>query len=107
MVIAADSDKAMEGQDLGGNPGLIKAWQTAEAAGGGAHGAFFLFPKRNSRLDSSDSDGTWPATDEVRAATVAKELGAALVKALERALHRHPALDVDGNTVLPPSERGR
>jgi|SRR5271157_3597967 len=31
---------------------------------------------------------------------VAKELGAALVKALERVLHRDPALDVDGNTEL-------
>ena len=38
--------------------------------------------------------------DEVRAALVAKELENALVKALERARHRDPALDVDGNTEL-------
>ena len=38
--------------------------------------------------------------DEVRKRLVAKELEQARGKALERALHRDPALDVDGNTEL-------
>ena len=97
MVIAADNDKAMEGQDLGGNPGLIKGRQTAEAAG-----AVLMAPSfSEEELKAGFSDWNDLAShDEVRAATVAKELGAALVKALERALHRDPALDVDGNTEL-------
>ena len=36
--------------------------------------------------------------DEMRRVSSAKELESALVKALERATHRDPALDVDGNT---------
>jgi putative DNA primase/helicase len=33
MVIATDNDKAMEGQEVGRNPGLIKGQQAAEGAG--------------------------------------------------------------------------
>jgi phage/plasmid primase-like uncharacterized protein len=33
MVIAADNDRAMEGQELGRNPGLIKGQQAASANG--------------------------------------------------------------------------
>jgi phage/plasmid primase-like uncharacterized protein len=33
MVIAADNDRTMEGQEPGRNPGLIKGQQKAEGAG--------------------------------------------------------------------------
>ena len=33
MVIAADNDRAMEGQEVGRNPGLIKGQQAASANG--------------------------------------------------------------------------
>src|SRR6201987_2344726 len=91
MVIAADNDKAMEGQELGRNPGLIKGQQAAEGAG-----AVLMAPSfSDEELEAGFSDWNDLASyDEVRAATVAKELGAALVKALERARHRDSALDV-------------
>src|SRR4029077_13006662 len=84
MVIAADNDKAMEGQEVGRNPGLIKGQQAAEGAG-----AVLMAPSfSEEELEAGFSDWNDLAShDEVRAALVAKELGAALVKALERALH--------------------
>jgi hypothetical protein len=97
MVIAADNDKAMEGQELGRNPGLIKGQQAAEGAG-----AVLMAPSfSEEEVQAGFTDWNDMAShDEVRAALVAKELENALVKALKRARHRDPALDVDGNTEL-------
>ena len=97
MVIAADNDKAMEGQEPGRNPGLIKGQLAADGAG-----AVLMAPSfSEEELEAGFSDWNDLASqDEVRAAFVAKELENALVKALERARHRDPALDVDGNTEL-------
>src|SRR5206468_6751551 len=97
MVIAADNDKAMESQELGRNPGLIKGQQAAEGAG-----AVLMAPTfSQEEIEAGFSDWNDLAShDEVRAALVAKELGNALAKAFERARHRDPALDADGNTEL-------
>jgi phage/plasmid primase-like uncharacterized protein len=97
MVIAADNDRPMEGQEVGRNPGLIKGQEAASA-----NGAVLMAPSfSEEELEAGFSDWNDLAShDEVRKGLVAKELGAALVKALERALHRDPALDVDGNTEL-------
>jgi hypothetical protein len=97
MVIAADNDRAMEGQELGRNPGLIKGQEAASA-----NGAVLMAPSfSEEELAAGFSDWNDLAThDEVRKGLVAKELENALVKALERARHRDPALDVDGNTEL-------
>ena len=97
MVIAADNDRAMEGQEVGRNPGLIKGQQAAEGAG-----AVLMAPSfSEEEVQAGFTDWNDMAShDEVRAALVAKELENALVKALERARHRDPALDVDGNTEL-------
>src|SRR6266478_6265592 len=97
MVIAADNDKAMEGQEVGRNPGLIKGQQAASA-----NGAVLMAPSfSEEEVQAGCTDWSDMAShDEVRAALVTKELESALVKALERAPHRDPALDVDGNTEL-------
>jgi phage/plasmid primase-like uncharacterized protein len=97
MVIAADNDRAMEGQEVGRNPGLIKGQEAASA-----NGAVLMAPSfSEEELEAGFSDWNDLAShDEVRAALVAKELESALVKALERASHRDLALDVDGNTEL-------
>src|SRR6266436_7675663 len=101
MVIAADNDKAMEGQEVGRNPGLIKGQQAASA-----NGAVLMAPSfSEEEVQAGFTDWNDMAShDEVRAALVAKELENALVKALERARHRDPALDVDGNTELVERE---
>ena len=87
MVIAADNDKAMEDQELGRNPGLIKGQQAAEGA------AAVLMAPSFSEEEVQGEFTDWndmASQDEVRAALVAKELENALVKALERARHRIP-----------------
>jgi conjugative relaxase-like TrwC/TraI family protein len=97
MVIAADNDKAREGQEPGRNPGLIKGQQAAEGAG-----AVLMAPSfSEEELEAGFSDWNDLAShDEVRKGLVAKELENALVKALERARHSDPVLNVDGNTEL-------
>ena len=77
MVIAADNDKAMEGQELGRNPGLIKGQQAAEATG-----AVLMAPSfSEEELEAGFSDWNDLAShDEVRKALVAKELGARACK---------------------------
>ncbi len=90
MVIAADNDKAMEGQEVGRNPGLIKGQQAAEGAG-----AVLMAPSfSEEELEAGFSDWNDLAShDEVRKGLVAKELGQALQKAfaLQDALARHVA----------------
>ena len=78
MVIAADNDRAMEGQELGRNPGLIKGQQAAAA-----NGAVLMAPSfSEEELEAGFSDWNDLAThDEVRKGLVAKELEQALQKA--------------------------
>src|SRR4029077_6683270 len=90
MVIAADNDKAMEGQEPGRNPGLIKGQQAAWA-----NGAVLIAPSFSEEevqagfTDWNDLAGH----DDVRKGLVAKELGQALQKAfaLQDILARHSA----------------
>ena len=79
MVIAADNDRAMEGQEVGRNPGLIKGQQAAAA-----DGAVLMAPSfSEEELEAGFSDWNDLAShDEVRAALVAKELEQGTVKAL-------------------------
>ena len=90
MVIAADNDKAMEGQEVGRNPGLIKGQQAAEGAG-----AVLMAPSfSEEELEAGFSDWNDLAShDEVRKGLIAKELGQALQKAfaLQDVLARHLA----------------
>jgi hypothetical protein len=97
MVIAADNDKAMEDQELGRNPGLIKGQQAAEGAG-----AVLMTPSfSEEEVQAGFSDWNDLAShDEVRKGLVAKELGNALAKAFERAQQRDPAQNAGGNTEL-------
>src|SRR5271165_4244048 len=78
MVIAVDNDRAMEGQEVGRNPGLIKGQQAAEGAG-----AVLMAPSfSEEELEAGFSDWNDLAShDEVRKGLVAKELGQALQKA--------------------------
>ena len=78
MVIAADNDRAMEGQEVGRNPGLIKGQQAASA-----NGAVLMAPSfSEEELEAGFSDWNDLAThDEVRKGLVAKELEQALQKA--------------------------
>jgi hypothetical protein len=90
MVIAADNDRAMEGQEVGRNPGLIKGQQAASA-----NGAVLMAPSfSEEELEAGFSDWNDLAShDEVRKGLVAKELGQALQKAfaLQDVLARHLA----------------
>src|SRR6266446_2772528 len=90
MVIAADNDKAMEGQEVGRNLGLIKGQQAASA-----NGAVLMAPSfSQEELEAGFSDWNDLAShDEVRKASVTKELGQALQKAfaLQDVLARHLA----------------
>src|SRR6266446_6773793 len=90
MVIAADNDRAMEGQEVGRNPGLIKGQQAGEGAG-----AVLMAPSfSEEELEAGFSDWNDLAShDEVRKGLVAKELGQALQKAfaLQDVLVRHLA----------------
>ena len=98
MVIAADNDRAMEGQEVGRNPGLIKGQQAAAA-----NGAVLMAPSfSEEELEAGFSDWNDLAShDEVRKGLVAKELEQALQKAFAlQAVHQDPAQDVDGNTEL-------
>src|SRR5262249_28596573 len=97
MVIAADNDKAMEGQDPARNPGLIKGQLAAEDAG-----AVLMAPSfSEEEVQAGFTDWNDLAShDEVRKGLVAKELGNALAKAFERAQQRDPALNAGGNTEL-------
>ena len=78
MVIAADDDRAMEGQEVGRNPGLIKGQQAASA-----NGAALMAPSfSEEEFEAGFSDWNDLAThDEVRKGLVAKELEQALQKA--------------------------
>ena len=78
MVIAADNDRAMEGQEVGRNPGLIKGQEAASASG-----AVLMAPSfSEEELEAGFSDWNDLAThDEVRKDLVAKELEQALQKA--------------------------
>ena len=78
MVIAADNDRAMEGQEVGRNPGLIKGQQAASA-----NGAVLMAPSfSEEELEAGFSDWNDLAShDEVRKGLVAKELEQALQKA--------------------------
>ena len=71
MVIAADNDRAMEGQEVGRNPGLIKGQHAASA-----NGAVLMAPSfSQEELEAGFSDWNDLAThDEVRKGLVAKEL---------------------------------
>src|SRR5271165_4169219 len=90
MVIAADNDRAMEGQEVGRNPGLIKGQQAASA-----NGAVLMAPSfSQEELEAGFSDWNDLAShDELRKGLVAKELGQALQKAfaLQDVLARHLA----------------
>src|SRR6266403_1988770 len=90
MVIAADNDRAMEGQEVGRNPGLIKGQQAASA-----NGAVLMAPSfSEEELEAGFSDWNDLAShDELRKGLVAKELGQALQKAfaLQDILARHLA----------------
>jgi phage/plasmid primase-like uncharacterized protein len=90
MVIAADNDRAMEGQEPGRNPGLIKGQQAASA-----NGAVLMAPSFSEEdLEAGFSDWNDLAShDEVRKASVSKELAQALQKAfgLQDVLARHLA----------------
>jgi hypothetical protein len=78
MVIAADNDRAMEGQEVGRNPGLIKGQQAASA-----NGAVLMAPSfSEEEPEAGFSDWNDLAShDEVRKGLVAKELEQALQKA--------------------------
>src|SRR6266446_2807073 len=78
LVIAADNDRAMEGQEVGRNPGLIKGQQAASA-----NGAVLMAPSfSEEELEAGFSDWNDLAShDEVRKGLVAKELEQALQKA--------------------------
>src|SRR6266404_1283663 len=78
MVIAADNDRAMEGQEIGRNPGLIKGQDAASA-----NGAVLMAPSfSEEELEAGFSDWNVLAShDEVRKGLVAKELEQALQKA--------------------------
>src|SRR5258707_345834 len=78
MVIAADNDRAMAGQEIGRNPGLIKSQQAASA-----NGAVLMAPSfSEEELAAGFSDWNDLAShDEVRKGLVAKELEQALQKA--------------------------
>jgi hypothetical protein len=78
MVIAADNDQAMEGQEVGRNPGLIKGQQAASA-----NGAVLMAPSfSEEELEAGFSDWNDLASqDEVRKGLVVKELEQALQKA--------------------------
>jgi hypothetical protein len=78
MVIAADNDRAMEGQEVGRNPGLIKGQEAAAA-----NGAVLMAPSFSAEeLEAGFSDWNDLAThDEGRKDLVAKELEQALQKA--------------------------
>ena len=90
MVIAADNDKALEGQEIGRNPGLIKGQQAASA-----NGAVLMAPAvSEEEIAAGFTDwNDLASSDPVRAASVAKELGQALQKAfaLQDVLARHLA----------------
>jgi phage/plasmid primase-like uncharacterized protein len=90
MVIAADNDRAMEGQEPGRNPGLIKGQQAASA-----NGAVLMAPSfSQEEIEAGFSDWNDLAShDEVRKASVSKELAQALQKAftLQDVLARHSA----------------
>src|SRR4029077_3277511 len=90
MVIAADNDRAMEGQEVGRNPGLIKGQQAASA-----NGAVLMAPSfSEEELEAGFSDWNDLAShDEVRKGLVSKELEQALQKAfaLQEVLARHLA----------------
>jgi putative DNA primase/helicase len=77
MVIAADNDRATEGQEVGRNPGLIKGQQAASA-----NGAVLMAPSfSEEELEAGFSDWNDLAThDEVRKGLVAKELEQALTE---------------------------
>ena len=91
MVIAADNDQAMEGQEVGRNPRLIKGQQAAAA-----NGAVLMAPSLSEEeLEAGFSDWNDLAThDEVRKGLVAKELEQALQKAF--ALQDVPQSSVPG-----------
>ena len=78
MVIAADNDRAMQGQEVGRNPGLIKGQEAATA-----NGAVLMAPSfSEEELEAGFSDWNDLAShDEVRKGLVAKELEQALQKA--------------------------
>jgi conjugative relaxase-like TrwC/TraI family protein len=78
LVIAADNDQAMAGQEVGRNPGLIKGREAAEGAG-----AVLMAPSFSAEeLEAGFSDWNDLAThDEGRKDLVAKELEQALQKA--------------------------
>src|SRR5260370_26422766 len=78
MVIAADNDRAMAGQAVGHNPGLIKGQQAVSA-----NGAVLMAPSfSEEELEAGFSDWNDLAShDERRKGLVAKELEQALQKA--------------------------
>ena len=78
MVIAADNDRTMEGQEVGRNLGLSKGQQAASA-----NGAVLMAPSFSAEeLEAGFSDWNDLAShDEVRKGQVAKELEQALQKA--------------------------
>jgi phage/plasmid primase-like uncharacterized protein len=78
MVIAADNDRGMEGQEVGRNPGLIKGQEAASA-----NGAVLMAPSFSAEeLEAGFSDWNDLAShDEVRKGLVVKELEQALQKA--------------------------
>jgi Large polyvalent protein-associated domain 7 len=78
MVIAADNDRAMEGQEVGRNPGLIKGQEAAST-----NGAVLMAPSfSEEELEAGFSDWNDLAThDEMRKGLIAKELEQALQKA--------------------------
>src|ERR1700747_3169685 len=78
MVIAADNDRAMEGQEVGRNPGLIKGQQAASA-----NGAVLMAPSfSEEELEAGFSDwNDLVSHDEGGKGLVARELEQALQKA--------------------------
>jgi hypothetical protein len=79
MVIAADNDRAIAGQEVGRNPGLIKGQQAAEGAGAALMAPSFS----EEELEAGFSDWNDLAShDEGRKGLVAKELEQALQKAV-------------------------
>ena len=91
MVIAADNDRAMEGQEVGRNPGLVKGQEAADA-----NGAVLMAPSfSEEELENGLSDWNDLAThNEGRKDLVAKELERALQKAF--ALHSTHQSSVSG-----------